>query len=239
VSDARKYSDEEVSEIFDRATSDDSASVPARATQEGLTLAELQEVGLEVGVSPERVAAAAAALGSQDVVLARRKILGAPISAGRIVDLPRAATDREWDVLVTELRQVFRAEGRISSHGDIRQWSNGNLRVTMEPTEAGHRLRMNTHKTDAKAVTALGVVGMVLGLPLLITSGLDVATFGPTLAVLIPAMMTVAGGGLLSGNFLRLRRWAGERDGQMDYIAERARVMLHEGTPEDPRGPES
>ncbi len=222
----RKYREDEVSEIFALACSAGGASLPVPADQAGLTLGELQEVGREIGLSSERVAAAAARVEARSEALPRRTSLGAPVSVGRVVELPRAATDREWQVLVTELRQTFGAKGRVASQGDIREWTNGNLYAFLEPLDAGHRLRLGTQKSVARGVTAIGAASLVIGLLLLVTSGLDEATFGATFATLIPALFALMGGGALAGNFLRLRRWADERERQMEHIAGRARALL-------------
>ena len=233
MADERKYREDEVSDIFALATSADSAdgaSLPVLADQKGLTLEELQQVGREVGLSPERVAAAAAAVGARSESLPRRTSLGAPVSVGRVVELPRTATDREWQILVAELRETFGARGRVTSHGDAREWTNGNLHAFLEPTEAGHRLRLGTQKTWSKEVNAIGASALVVGLVLLVTSGLDAATFGATFEFLIPAMLALGGGGALARNFLRLRRWADNRERQMEHIAGRARALL-EATP--------
>ncbi len=213
----RKYGDDEVSEIFDIASS---------ADEVGLTLGQLQEVGAEVGLSPERVAAAAAALGTDSENLPRRTWLGAPVSVGRVVELPRAATDREWQVIIAELRDTFRARGHVSDHGDTRVWANGHLHAFLEPTESGHRLRLGTQKGGSKEMTIMGATGLAVGLLLLVTSGLDAATFGSTFETLIPVLISLGGGGVLTGNFIRLRRWAAERERQMEHIAQRAKALI-------------
>jgi len=223
--DERKYREDEVGEIFALATNAGDAS-PAPTGQEGLTLGELQEVGREVGLAPERVAEAAATLDGRLEALPRRMSLGSPVAVGRVVELPRGATDREWRVLVAELRETFGAHGRVATHDQSREWTNGNLHAFLEPTATGHRLRLGTHKFGAKAVTVLGAIPLVIGLLLLVTAGLDERTFGATLATLIPALFTLAGGGILTRNFLRLRGWANERERQMEHIAGRARALL-------------
>ena len=116
---------------------------------EGLTLAELQAIGHEVGLPPERIFEAASALDRRREVPPSRTSLGVPISVGLTVDLPRAPTDREWDMLVAELRTTFRARGRVESTGGSRQWVNGNLHAYVEPTQSGYRLRMGTLKGNA------------------------------------------------------------------------------------------
>ena len=58
----RKYREEEVKEIFDLAASAGDVGLPPVSDDRGLTLAELQEVGLEVGMEPGRIAEAALAV---------------------------------------------------------------------------------------------------------------------------------------------------------------------------------
>ncbi len=223
MADERKYREDEIREIFALATSADGASLPALADQEGLTLGELQEVGREVGLAPERVADAAATLDVRSETLPRRTSLGAPVSVGRVVELPRAATDREWQFLVAELRETFGAKGQVTSHGDIREWTNGNLHAVLEQTEAGHRLRLGTHKGDATEVTAIGAIFLVMALILVAI----MAIAGKTgVALILPALFALTGGGSLAWNFLRLPRWADEREHQMEHIAGRARALL-------------
>jgi len=231
VAEERKYGDEEISEIFALATREGDAGRPTIHQDSGLTLAQLQDVGREVGVDPERVAQAVATLEARSEVIPRRKSLGATVSVGRVVELPRAPTDREWQVLVTELRETFRAKGRVSSHGELREWTNGRLHAFVEPTAGGYRLRLGTRKTGAEAVTVMGAVAAVIGVLLLMTGGLDQATFGPIFELIIPALMVLVGGGLVTRNTLGLRRWADEREGQMEHIASCVQGLL-EGPPE-------
>jgi len=223
VAEERKYREDEVSEIFALATSAGGARLPALADQEGLTLGELQEVGREVGIAPERVAEAAATLDARSETLPRRTLIGAPVSVGRVVELPRAATDREWRFLVAELRETFDAKGEVTSHGDIREWTNGNLHAVLEQAEAGHRLRLGTRKGNAMEIAASGLAGLVMGLFLFAV----LAMKGKTGAeFFIPVLFLLAGGGALASNFLRLPRWADERERQMEHIAGKARALL-------------
>jgi hypothetical protein len=230
VADERRYGDEEVSEIFALATRVGNESLPTIHEESGLTLEELQAVGREVGLTPERVADAVATLEARSETLPRRTSLGSAVSVGRIVELPRAPTDREWQILVSELRETFRAKGRVSSHGELREWTNGRLHAYIEPTETGYRMRLGTRKSGAEALTAMGALVGLIGVLLLVTSGLDEATFGAFRATLIPALMALAGGGVATQNIFRLRRWADEREWQMEHIADRARMLLADPT---------
>ena len=77
----RKYGDEEVEEIFDLAASRGELGRPHVSDEGGLTLAELQEVGLEVGMEPGRIAEAALAVDARREVLPRRTYMGVPAIA--------------------------------------------------------------------------------------------------------------------------------------------------------------
>ena len=222
----RRYREEEIKEIFDLASSTDEAGRPAASDEAGLTLAELQEVGLEVGVEPRRVAEAALTLDTRRDVLPRRTSLGMPISVGRVIDLPRAVTDREWDLLVVEFRETFGAKGQVTSQGGIREWSNGNLHAFLEPTETGHQLRLRTLKGGAGALNWMGVASLAAGLIMLtmfLTGGSS-----PVRMELAMIWLMGIGGGALASNLLRLPRWAHEREGQMEYLAGRVGALLGE-----------
>jgi hypothetical protein len=234
VTKERRYGDDEVSEIFALATSEGDASLPTVHDSAGLTLEELQEVGREVGLAPDRVADAVATIAARSEIIPRRNALGTPVSVGRVVPLPRAPTDREWEIMVAELRETFRAKGRVSSDGELREWTNGRLHAYVEPTAIGYRLRLGTRKSGAEMLTAIGTIVAVLGVLLLVTNGLDEATFGAFRATLIPALMAVLGGGTATRNVMSLRRWADERDAQMEHIAGRVRGLLQAPIEEDP-----
>lgn len=221
MSDERTYRDDEVAEIFEAAARGGSGS-NALSSPEGLTLAELQAIGREVGLAPDRIAEAAAAVELRHGAL-RRNDLGMPVSVGRTVDLPRAPTDREWEVLVAELRETFRARGRAASRGDVREWTNGKLHAYVEPTPDGHRLRLGTTKSDAVGLNRMGATGLVVALVslllLFLTGALPESVF-------VPMLLSAMGGAALAYNAVRLPAWALEREAQMERVAARARVLL-------------
>src|ERR1051325_3140652 len=139
----RQYSDEEAAAIFERASETEHAVVPVPAEGRGLTLAALQDIGREVGISPESIALAA-----QSLDLAGRpalqRFMGLPIGVGRIVEFDRRLSDSDWEVLVADLRTTFQARGTVRYDGPFRQWTNGNLQALLEPTPTGDRLRLQT-----------------------------------------------------------------------------------------------
>jgi hypothetical protein len=222
----RRYRDDEIAAIFEAAATAKESGRRASSAAGGLTLTELQSIGRDVGVPPERIAEAAAALDRGRDMLPRRRDLGMPISTGRTVDLPRAPTAREWDLLVGELRRTFNAKGKDSSRGDLRSWSNGNLQAHIEPTETGYQLRIGTLKGDAAAVNRLGIGGMLAGL---VVFGVVTATSGLDLAG--PLVLGGMGAAALTYNAVRLPRWARERERQMEHIAARVRAIVARADP--------
>ena len=225
MADERRYQEDEVAEIFEAASAPALSRGDAASTQ-GLTLAELQAIGREVGIEPERIAEAAASLARSQPPLPRRTELGMPLSAAHVIDLPRALTDREWALVVADLRETFNARGHETSQGVTRQWANGNLHAFVEPTRTGYRLRLGTVKGDALALNRMGGFGIAMGLfvglaPLM--SGDPAATVSG--AVALGGM----GVGAFVFNALRLPRWVRLREQQMKEVAERTRALIAEG----------
>jgi hypothetical protein len=214
--DNRRYSDEEIAAIFQKASEGPLASPPQAAHEEGMTLAELQEIGREVGISPEAVDRAARSLDVRPRG-GMRKFIGLPIGVERTIDLGRKLTDDEWERLVVELREVFAARGVVSASGSFRQWTNGNLQALLEPTANGHRLRISTMKDSARLSIAFGTVFFVLG-AIIAAAGAYAGRVGDALP---PIIMSLTGVVMIANGTLRLPRWARLRASQMDAITSR------------------
>src|SRR6266581_5765835 len=211
----RRYNDKEIAAIF-RAAAEAQQNPPHDVPRdEGLTLADLQAIGGEVGIPSEAVARAAQAL---DVRLdaKSRTFLGLPIGVARTVNLNRRLTDEEWERLVVQLRAGFNARGRTRSDGSLRQWTNGNLQVLLEPTETGHRLRFGTLHGAARASIGAGFAALA------VTATFAIATaIGGHLGDAVPGILFLlaAGVGMIASGVLRLPRWARLRGRQMDALA--------------------
>lgn len=226
----RRYSEAEIAAIFRAAAERPQPEEPQDALSDGLTLAQLQAIGGEVGLSPEAIAQAAQTLHTQPV--RARTFLGFPLAVSHTVQLDRRLSDDEWDRLVVQLREVFGAQGRLRAEGSLRQWNNGNLRVHLEPTEHGHRLRFGTTHAGARA-------GIAAGLILLATAGITgiVTALTGSLAdagVGIGAMV-VMGVLMIANRALRLPGWARTRARQMTALGERlTRPAATKPTPANP-----
>ncbi|HEU4560318.1 MAG TPA: hypothetical protein VFS20_20885 [Longimicrobium sp.] len=216
----RRFSDAEVAQIFERATS---------GHAEGMTLTELQRIGKEVGIPAEQIARAALSL-NQSEARTTERFLGMTTGVGHTVHLARKLTDEEWERFVAEVRETFNARGTMTSEGSLKQWSNGNLQVLLEPTDTGHRVRFKTVKGIAPGtvagglvVTAAGLIGEVTAVLTGVAHDLGlVASFGVLGAIGIGAVATTA---------FRLPRWARTRKAQMEELGVRVSEMARTPPP--------
>jgi hypothetical protein len=211
----RRYNDKEIAAIFRTAADGPQSPHPEVPRDEGLTLADLQAIGREVGISPAAVAQGAQALDIRHGA-ASRTFFGLPIGVARTVNLNRRLTDQEWEQLVVQLREVFNARGTTRSDGSLRQWSNGNLQVLLEPTETGHRVRFGTLHGAARASIGAGFAALGVTAIVAISS----ATSGH-LGDAIPGIVLLfaTGIGMIANGTLRLPGWARLRGRQMDALA--------------------
>lgn len=215
----RRYSETEIAAIFRAATEGPVATpAPGASHDEGLTLSELQAIGGEVGIAPEAIAGAARALdvrpGADEA--RPRRFLGLPIGVARTVNLNRRLTDDEWERLVVRLREVFDARGTTRAEGSLRQWTNGNLQVLLEPTESGHRLRFRTVNGSAQTAFGIGFITLGAGVVTAVVTALT-GSLGQAMGGI--GFLLAAGALFIATGALRLPSWARLRGKQMDALA--------------------
>lgn len=211
----RRYNDEEVAAIFRAAADQQRLPAGSSSGDDGLTLAELQAIGREVGISADDVASAAIAIDVKRAAT-QRTVFGLPIGVARTVELNRRMTDEEWELLVVRLREVFHARGRMSSEGSLRQWTNGNLHVLLEPTSNGQRLRFGTYNGAARAMISGGIMSLAMSAVVA-----TAAAIGGRLGNGAPgvAFLGLVGLGMIANGVFRLPRWARLRGNQMEALA--------------------
>ncbi|MEO8636409.1 MAG: hypothetical protein ABI587_14135 [Gemmatimonadales bacterium] len=224
----RRYSEEEIAGIFRSAAEypEPALAETADTLTAGLTLAQLQAIGHEVGLQPAAIARAARAIDRPPV--RARTLFGLPLAVTHTVPLHRTLSDLEWDRLVVQLREVFAARGRIRAEGSLREWSNGNLHVLLEPTDEGHQLRFKTVHGGARAgiTVGLGLVATatVVTLATALSGSLAEATTG--IAILASTGMV-----LIASRAWRLPRWARTRAQQMMALGARLALPPNSPTP--------
>ncbi len=216
----RHYTEAEIAAIFEKATEVQKAARSGQSSGEGLTLAELQQIGASVGLDPEFVAQAAAAVEYGGRTAPRRSMIGVPIGVGYEVDLPAPLSDDAWERLVAETRETFGARGKVSRYGSLRQWNNGNLQVSVEPAAGGQRLRMRTTSADLR--TRLSLSGAILAAMLVFMFVLSLHG-EPFSAIMAMCTAFSSFAAILFGtSFKKGKRWSARRERQMEALGLRA-----------------
>ena len=217
----RRFSDAEVAQIFERAAS--GHAVQATRAAEGMTLAELQSIGQEVGIPADHITRAALSLSSA-AARPTQSFLGMTTGVAHTVPLARNLTDEEWERFVVAVRETFNAHGKMSSEGSLKQWSNGNLRVLLEPTDAGHRVRFQTVKGNAPGLLGGGLVITTMGMLGEMTAVLTGAAHDVGLLASF-GFLGALGLAAAAATAFRLPRWARTRKAQMEELGARAIAM--------------
>ncbi|HJU90037.1 MAG TPA: hypothetical protein VJ672_11625 [Gemmatimonadaceae bacterium] len=222
----RRFNESEVAAIFERATETRGSGTRLGSSGDGMTLAELQDIGREVGISSDAIALAAQSI--DQAPSAPLRFLGLPLGVSRTANLGRKLSDEEWERLVVDLRETFNARGVVRKEGSLRQWTNGNLQALLEPTETGQRLRLRTVKGNAPPMMAAGFAMVALSIASFVIAALRGGPADPGM-LLGMGILGAAGLGMFASAALRLPGWARTRERQMEEIA--ARAALTAGTP--------
>lgn len=224
---AKRFNEEQAAAIFARA-----AEVEASGRQpssdpgaSGMTLAELQDIGKEAGLSPEAVAQAAASLRTAATRLPAPVFFGVPIGVARTVALDRPLSDEEWGSLVAQLRSTFNASGKAHSDGGYREWRNGNLRVSAGPAAGGYQVDMRTSRGSARSLMTAGGIMTGMSAALMAVGALS-GSMVPGLVADLTPVLTI-GVALFGAGVLQIPAWARRRREQFDRIAERLSGAIH------------
>ncbi len=222
----RRYSEDEVAEIFERASQAQQEVRRQVTPAAGLSLAQLQEIGGEVGIPAELVASAARSLDHAGRPTIRR-FLGLPVGVGRTIQLERELTEQEWEHLVVDLRRTFDARGKVRMDGPFRQWTNGNLQALLEPTPSGPQLRLRTLKGNV--LPMLGAAGIMGAFSVLVAIA-AVLQGKPASAFVGVAALALMSLGFLGSVLLPLPGWARTRRQQMEAVASRLLDRMADGS---------
>jgi len=215
----------------------------------GYKLADVQAAAEEVGIDPAYVASAVARLGISTVPPGRaagsvpgvgaagaagaadgggvaqagrstsRRFLGFPIGVGRTTEVARPLSDADWERLVADLRETFHAAGLVRYDGPFRSWINGNLQVHVEPTAAGHRIRMQTTRANSRSLMQGGLVTMGVAAATMIASAMAGHLGRSAMGI---EFMAIVGLGMFGLGAIRLPGWARRRRAQMEEVLARA-----------------
>ena len=221
----RRYSKEEVEQIFASAAEAEELGQRSTTSSSGLTLAEMQAIGLEAGISPDAVAGAAAGLALPAAGRVSGSFLGFPVRVGESAELGRRLTDEEWERVVVLLRETFNARGKLDATGSFRQWTNGNLQALLEPGESGHRLRLQTTNQQSRTFMGVGMGFVAVGV---VTTAIAVLSGVHTDGIENVGGIFAMGAGMFAVGAARLPSWARKRRQQMRDIIARLQITNRE-----------
>jgi len=214
----RRFTDTEIAAILEQASNADAPSRAGAESADGLTLAQLEDIGREVGISPDAIRQAALVVDRGGLATARR-LVGLPLGVGRVVYLERALTDDEWDRFVVDLRETFAARGVVRRDGSLRQWTNGNLQVLLEPAAGGYRVRMKTVRQQSRVLMRAGLGFLGAAAVTLAATAVGGSLHGGS--VFLAAELFAMGAGMFTAGAIRLPSWARRRRSQMEELAGR------------------
>lgn len=217
----RRYTEDEITSIFKKAAEELESASKSMQSGAGLTLNEMKEIGGEVGIPAEFIERAALSHQHEVTEHPVKKFMFAPVTVGRSVDLPGTFTDEDWNALIVDLNDTFHAQGQVQVDGAMRRWRVGNLQILVQPSENGHRLRLQSMNENQRAILASST--MLLGMSLffmLVFAAKGKVTELPELAFLVG--FALLGLGVYGVPAIKLPRWQKLRGEQMDGLAERA-----------------
>lgn len=116
----RLYNEKEIASILQRA----SVLSPNASdeTRVGLTLDELRQIGLESGLDPDAVAAAAAELEAGSTAMLPPGIFGGPLTHTSTVVIDHELTDEEWEDMLVAIRRTFGNPGLVQTRAHVYEW---------------------------------------------------------------------------------------------------------------------
>lgn len=117
----RRYTDDEVREILRLAA--EPGNLPARYDPDGMSLADLESIGNEVGIAPAAIREAARALETRIPAPPRGGgLLGAPATAAYERTVRMRVTPEQHASIVLAIRRAMGRHGVVSGGPDVLEW---------------------------------------------------------------------------------------------------------------------
>jgi hypothetical protein len=209
---SRRFTDQEVAQVLQRATELEDRRPTEAGPVRGLTLADLHEIGREVGLGPDAVDAAVRAIEAD----ARPRVtagLVAPLTAKLSWDVPGGLDRADLD------RLIRLVEERVDLTGTVTE-ALGTVRWTTVPRGNKFERTLQVSLTAGEAETRIQVIGrhpaslrgLLHGLPAMwgaMIGGAVVASAATGLLGAIGAMLVSSGIGLGIGRVIwqAVARW--------------------------------
>lgn len=244
MSTSRRYTDDEVHAIFERAAArQEEATRAEEASGAGLALEELQEIGVEAGIDPAHIALAASELavrGASGKKEADEAFLGIPTRIGTSRVIRGHVTDNEWERMVVELRGIFGRDGIAGEIGRVREWTATSsigkfdrpTKVTLTPRGDDTLVTIKQEMRSQAKVFSIGAglylfVAFAIGLASVLGTG---AADNPPIGVALLFLLVAAL--VFSGAQIGTRIYASRQREKFDRALDRIELVAREAQPE-------
>ncbi len=238
MSDERRYSEAELRAIIERAAKrQESARRAQDASEDGLTLAELQQIGAASGIDPDHIASAASELAHATPAAQPATLAGMPTALRQSRFIPAEVSDEAWARIVAELRSTFDASGVAGEVGRTREWTTqvrrktgGAVHVVLEPVEGGTHVTVE-QSWRGSVWTFTGVSGVYAFVALLL-SALALGGVLDSGEAFIPVMFAVFALVMFGGSQIGTRLYARRQDERFERALDRIELIARGAAPE-------
>ena len=224
----KRFTDREMKLIFERAGE---AAVAAESEQ-GHSLAEMQEIARQVGLDPADIAKAASTLRAPET---SNPILGAPVRFQASRTLPVKLTDERMTDIAVRIREATGLNGEWRDAPGGTEWrartATGRFVVNFTARGDGTRIDVSVGREDEAVLTAIasavggGIVGIAASF--FIANAVGAVGSGEVLVSAATAIAgAVAGMRLVWPRFAR--RWTKKTDALLQAISETAAPPTNE-----------
>ena len=190
-------------------------------TDAGLDMDDLRSIALETGIDVHALESAVARLDAKEMTPEVRRFLGIPVGTAYVSVVNGDLSDDAWHTLVADLRRTFHANGKLTSIGGIREWSNGNLRISAEPDRTGTRTHLIMQTSGGVGMNFLRFGGLLIAMGVIMFLASMTVAPDPE-APLTGMMLALLGSGMMGFGGLTNRVWTRTRYDQMKSVGERA-----------------
>jgi hypothetical protein len=195
----RRYSDDQAREIIKRALQMQHRQADEEGPREGITIADLESIADEVGVSRELMRRAASEVDSGEADIGKSRFIGAAISPRETFSLPHQVTQDDLGELVVALPSIAGEDGSGNAHRSSLSWSTNSvaamrtgrsLQVSIRGTSSGTVVRVREELSQVAGGLFGGLIGGVgLGGGFGVGFGVGLGSLGsPLFAVAVPIL---------------------------------------------------
>ena len=142
---------------------------------------------------------------------------------------PLRFSDKDWERLVVDLREIFKGRGEIKQNGSFREWSYKNTHAFVEPTSDGFKLKLESKSADTKAFLYGGIAYIIMAFCFyaLLSSEPDP---NMTMVFTMSGLFMSGGLGMFITPFFKQPRWVKKKEMQLEEICNRVAAAMNETT---------